>query len=55
MALDHGLIKQGISKGEHDMLKKMKAAITGPTFLAAILPAIIVWTVTGMSIASYAA
>ena len=37
------------------MLKKIKAAVTGPTFLAAILPAMIVWTVMGASIATYAA
>ena len=37
------------------MLKKMKAAFTGPTFLAAILPAIIAWAVTAVSIATYAA
>ena len=37
------------------MVKKIKAAVTGPTFLAAIVPAIIVWTVTGVSIATYAA
>jgi hypothetical protein len=37
------------------MLKKMKATATGPTFLAAILPGIIVWAVTAVSIATYAA
>jgi len=37
------------------MSKKMKAAVTGSTFLAAVLPAIIAWAVTAASIATYAA
>jgi hypothetical protein len=43
------------AKGENEVLKKMKATVTGPTFLAAILPGIIVWAVTAASIATYAA
>jgi len=43
------------SKGEHEMLKKMKTAVTGPTFMAAVLPAIVAWAVTAVSIGAYAA
>jgi hypothetical protein len=37
------------------MLKKMKAAFTGPTFLAAVMPGAIAWAVTAASIATYVA
>ena len=37
------------------MHKKVKAALTGPTFMAAVVPATIVWFVTAASIATYAA
>jgi len=37
------------------MLKKIEAALSGPTFLAAILPGAIAWLVTAVSIATYAA
>lgn len=37
------------------MLKKVKTTVTGPTFLAVVLPAIIAWAVTAVSIATYTA
>ena len=54
MAPDYGPIKHAIER-RHEMLNKIKTAVTGPTFLAAVLPAIIAWTITAVSIATYAA
>jgi hypothetical protein len=54
MPPDHGSIKNAIER-RNEMLKKIRAALNGPTFLAAILPGAIAWVVTAASIATYAA